>query len=77
VHTQYDVKFFWALFRVGGARLGEDTLLDVGSRGPQLLQPMVLGQNYLAESYLAPGYPQNIGGRQVLGSFQLNHTASS
>jgi phage tail-like protein len=76
-HTHYDVKFYWALFRIGASRLGEDTLLDVGSRAPQLLQPMVLGQNYLAESYLAPGYPQNIEGRQVLGSFQLNHTASS
>lgn len=52
-HTQFDVKLYWAMTRVGEARLGVDTLLDVGSRAPQLLPPMILGQGYLAESYLA------------------------
>src|SRR5689334_19886925 len=36
-HTIYDVKFYWALFRLGEARLGEDTLLDQGSRATQFL----------------------------------------
>ena len=67
-HTVYDIKFYWAFFRVGEARLGEDTVLDTGSRSPKLLPPMVLGAGYMASSYLAPGYPQNLKDRQVLNS---------
>lgn len=66
-HTTFDIKFFWALFRVGAARLGEDTLIDLGSRAPQLSPSMVLGQGYLSESFLAPGHPQNVADRLVLG----------
>lgn len=51
-HTVFDVKFFWAMFRVGFARLGEDTLIEQGSRAPQLLSTMTLGKGHLAESYL-------------------------
>jgi phage tail-like protein len=51
-HTVFDVRFFWAAFRLGEARLGEDTLLDVGSRAPELLGPLVLGREHLGESYL-------------------------
>jgi hypothetical protein len=65
-HTNFKVKFFWAMFRVGEARLGEDTLIDVGSRAPDLMPPFVLGRDYLAEGYLSPGYPQNIEDRVVL-----------
>lgn len=70
-HTIFDVKFYWALFRVGAARLGEDTLLDRGSRAPELMPPLVLGQGYLAEAFLAPGHPQNVTGRQVVGGMAL------
>jgi len=58
-HTVFDVGFYWALFRIGDARLGSDTLLDVGSRAPQLMPALVLGRNYIGESYLAPppGHP--------------------
>jgi phage tail-like protein len=51
-HTIFDIRFFWAAFRVGEARLGEDTLVDLGSRAPELLEPLVLGQEHLGESYL-------------------------
>jgi phage tail-like protein len=51
-HTTFDVKFFWAAFRLGEARLGDDTLLDLGSRDPRLRQPLVLGHEYAGESYL-------------------------
>ncbi len=66
-HTVFDIKLYWALFRVGEARLGEDTLLDVSSRAPQLLPPLVLGREYLAQSFLAPSHPQDVADRQTLG----------
>jgi phage tail-like protein len=66
-HTVFDVKFYWAMFSVGGARLGDDLPLDRGSRAAQLMPPMTLGQQFLAESYLAPSHPQDVSGRQVVG----------
>jgi len=60
-HTIYDLKFYWAFFRVGEARLGEDSVLDYGSRAPRLLPPMVVGTGFIASSYLAPGYNQRVG----------------
>ena len=70
-HTIYDVKFYWALFQIGEARLGLDTLIDLGSRAPQLMPPLVIGQGFLSETYLAPGHPQNVADRQVLGRDRL------
>ena len=61
----FDVKFYWAMFRVGAARLNYDTVLDTGSRAPELLSPAVLGQGYLAESYLTDN--RDLSGRMVLG----------
>jgi hypothetical protein len=52
-HTDYEIKFYWAFFRVGEARLGEDSVLDYGSRAPQLLQPVLLGDTYLGSAYLS------------------------
>jgi len=51
-HTVYEIKFYWAFFRVGEARLGEDTVLDYGSRAPQLMQPALVGDTYLGSIYL-------------------------
>jgi phage tail-like protein len=76
-HTIFDVKFYWAMFRLGGARLGADTLLDVGSRAPQLMSPMVLGQNYLVESFLAPAPPQDAADRRILGRDGLRERAKT
>jgi phage tail-like protein len=56
-HTTYDIRFFWSAFRVGEARLGEDTLIDLGSRSPLLLQPAVLGSRYVGESTLGGDPP--------------------
>lgn len=53
-HTTYEIKFYWGMFRVGEVRLGFDTLLDLGSRSPQLMTPMIIGQGHVVESYLAP-----------------------
>lgn len=52
VHTVFDVKFFWAAFRIGEARLGDDTLLATGSRVPELIEPAVLGRDYVGTSVL-------------------------
>jgi phage tail-like protein len=62
-HTMFDVKEYWALFRVGEARLGFDSLLDRGSR----LLPVVLDSSYLAEGYLPSPHPFNLADRMVVG----------
>jgi phage tail-like protein len=69
-HTIFDVKFYWAMFRVGEARLGSDTLIDLGSRAPELTPPMVLDREHLAEAYLAAGHPQDVRERFVVGREQ-------
>jgi len=51
-HTVFDVKFYWDAFRVGEARLGLDTLIDLGARSPDLSAPAVLGAAYLGQSVL-------------------------
>jgi phage tail-like protein len=53
-HTSFDVKFYWAFFRVGEARLGTDTVVDTGGRSPEFLSPFVLDQSFLGSGYLAP-----------------------
>jgi phage tail-like protein len=58
-HTTFDVKFFWAAFRVGEARIGEDTLLATGSRAPELIAPAVLGGGYLGASELGGRAPSD------------------
>jgi phage tail-like protein len=65
-HTIFDMKFYWELFRLGQARLGEDTVIDLGGRAPQLMSPLTLGRGHLAESYLAARRPTPAD-RQVLG----------
>lgn len=49
-HTDFEVAYYWALFRVGEARLGLDTLVDRGARALQL--PMLLGQQHVGEGWL-------------------------
>jgi hypothetical protein len=51
-HTVFDVGFYWDAFRVGEARLGLDSLVDLGSRSPLLLGPVVLGSAHLGENVL-------------------------
>jgi phage tail-like protein len=71
-HTVFDVKFFWSAFRVGEARLGVDTVIDLGSRSPALLAPLRLGRGYLGEDVLGGDAAPQIteppsAGRQPLG----------
>jgi phage tail-like protein len=63
-HTVYDVRFYWALFRVGEARLGLDTLLGQGSRAPELVPAAVLGRTYVGASFVG-GPPRPEGGDRL------------
>lgn len=56
-HTAFDVRPFWALFQVGTARLGFDSVL--GDSGRYLA--MVLDAGHLGERYLAEGHPWDVG----------------
>lgn len=62
-HTTFSVGLYWAMFRLGEARLGLDTVLEAGSRSPDLLPPIVLGLDYVGEGHLDRTLP---AGRQVL-----------
>ncbi|HEY0069628.1 MAG TPA: phage tail protein [Chloroflexia bacterium] len=75
VHTVFEVKSYWAMFRIGDVRLGYDTIIDEGSRAVDLLSPLILGQAHVMESYLAPSHPQNVQDRQILGRDQLTGDA--
>lgn len=73
-HTVFDVKFYWAMFRVGEARLALDTVIAEGSRAPQLLPELILGQGFVGESYLAPPVPENACDRMILGRDPLQNS---
>jgi phage tail-like protein len=64
-HTEFDVKLYWGLFRVGEARVGLDTLLGAGSRSVAL----VLGGSVslLGGAYLPIVEPWNTADRVVVG----------
>jgi phage tail-like protein len=62
-HAAFDVQLYWALFRVGAARLGQDTALGEGSR----YSALVLDAGYLGESVLAERHPWDVGDRRVVG----------
>lgn len=68
-HTHFDVRFFWAMFQVGSARLGIDTTIGEGGR----FVAMVLGANFLGQSFLAESHPWNIADRSVVGRERLTY----
>ncbi|HEV8460114.1 MAG TPA: phage tail protein [Gaiellaceae bacterium] len=73
-HTVFDVKFFWAAFRIGEARLGDDTLLASGSRVPELIEPAVLGRDYVGTSILGGTGASDAIGRPPLPSTSPQET---
>jgi phage tail-like protein len=76
-HTTFDVRFYWAMFRIGQVRLGYDTLLDHGSRVPQLMPRFVLGAQHLLEGHLAPGFPQDAKDPDILGRNALGGASNA
>lgn len=52
-HTRFDVRPYWALFRIGQVRLGLDTLLGDGSREAGLAPELVLGAGHLGAARVA------------------------
>jgi phage tail-like protein len=51
-HTVFDVRFYWAFFRVGEARLGLDTQMGSGSRARELVPEAILGRAYVGASFV-------------------------
>jgi len=62
-HTVFDVRLYWALNRIGEARLGIDTLLNAGSRAPELIPDAVLGRAYIGASFVSGPNPPRDGDR--------------
>jgi phage tail-like protein len=56
-HTIFDIRFYWAMNRVGEARLGMDSQIGAGSRAPELVPPMLLGRAWLGAGFV--GGPQS------------------
>jgi hypothetical protein len=52
-HTAFDVRPYWAMFRIGQARIGLDTLLGAGSRAPELAPQLVIGSGRVGASRVA------------------------
>jgi phage tail-like protein len=73
-HTVFDARFYWDMFRVGEARLQLDTLIDQGSRAPQLLPNLVIGRGFVGESYLATPALEDAKDRDILGRDALGIT---
>ncbi len=65
-HTTFEIKFYWAFFRVGEVRLGEGSVLDHGSRAPELMRPVVLDNSYASSGYLSREQPCQPRERQFL-----------
>jgi phage tail-like protein len=62
-HAAFDVQLYWALFRVGSARIGQDTALGEGSR----FSALVLGAGYLGQSLVGEEHPWSVRDRRVVG----------
>lgn len=60
-HTAFELKRYWDLFRVGEARLGQDTQIGATSQ----FETMLLGSGELAATYLEAPYPFAIRNRLI------------
>jgi len=62
-HARFDVQLYWALFRVGAARIGLDSLVGEGSRFTSL----VLDAGFIGEGLLDEAHPWHVNDRWVSG----------
>jgi hypothetical protein len=62
-HTRFDIRFYWAMNRIGEARLGLDSAIGQGSRAPELVPGAVLGRAYAGASFVG-GPPAPPRGRE-------------
>ena len=69
VHTDFETRLYWALFRVGSARVGIDTVLGEGSR----YTAVVLGATYLGEGFVPAADPWNRRDRFIIGRDRMEH----
>jgi phage tail-like protein len=53
-HTVFDIRFYFAMNRIGEARLGMDTAIGDGSRSAETLPRAILGRAYIGESFVGP-----------------------
>jgi phage tail-like protein len=75
-HTVFDVAFYWSAFRVGQARLGDDSIIEASARTAFAMPPLVLNRGGLAQAYLGARNPVDIcDGRQVIGQGNLGGAA--
>ena len=66
-HCAFEVRLYASAFRVGGSRVGADTLLGLGSRAPDLYDETVLDGAFLGEAFLHARTPLDAPGLTVLG----------
>jgi hypothetical protein len=71
-HTVFDVRYYWAFFRVGEARLGIDTQLGAGSRAPELIPDAVLGRAYIGASFVGGPPRLSDGDRLRIAECDMN-----
>ncbi len=64
-HTIFDIRFYWAMFRIGEVRLGDGIPLGRGSRIPSLMAPLVLGRGFILDNTLDAAYPANLRNRFI------------
>jgi phage tail-like protein len=71
-HTEFELKRYWDLFRVGEARLGLDTQLGESSQFTALR----LGSVYLPDTYLATPHPLDSADQMVLNGHRPGKLAA-
>ncbi|HYI40288.1 MAG TPA: phage tail protein [Allosphingosinicella sp.] len=64
-HTRFDVRFYWAMNRVGEARIGLDSEIGQGSRAPELVPGAILGRAFVGAAFVGGPAPPS-GGRERL-----------
>ncbi|HEX6661855.1 MAG TPA: phage tail protein [Sphingomicrobium sp.] len=62
-HTRFDIRFYWAMNRIGEARLGVDTGIGQGSRAPELVPSAILGRAYVGAAFVGGPGAQSRGRR--------------